>query len=543
MVRMVQIPTRKRRNNKRRTYRQRGGDETDNLIQSLLEEAKTTSWAKLDQIFDDIDEGFVERILAKKDVDPTVFQTLLDRMLLNSVMNDSISITKRLLADDRVNPMADENKAFLYAIQNEKVEMVKLFLESSRFDPGAYDNKAIQVAAAEIPDVKSAEIVKLLLAHPKVDPGANDNEALRSALEYSASMQILSLLLADPRVDITIDDNVIITRAIVGEKEYYETNDFPDTQLLSALLQHPQFDPMADYNLALRLACDFGNEKAAEMLLSDSRVDPSVENNAPLLSASEENHDSIVLLLLQDPRVDPSVGDNSPVQYAAMNRNKGLIDVLLRYPAVSANKNIFRFACEGKYTPGINEFIISKFPEESCTPEEPIEEITQKYDPSIVSYNFIEISEIPLITELSMRDTIVIKATNSYFTLSRSDIEKNFKTNENTRFECLREMIAGSFIYEKDVVVNVPYYYIQGVGNFLVRKAQLLAAMNKYSIIEMIKTEKKIQSLATYGVVQRESGLRLDGNPLEEGSYVSADHCQAGSQQNVYEIRGIVLQP
>jgi hypothetical protein len=151
--------------------------------------------------------------------------------------------------------------------------------------------------------------------------------------------------------------------------------------------------------------------------------------------------------------------------------------------------------------------------------------------------------ELPLITELSMRDTIVIKAVNSYFSMSRNDIDKNIKTNANTRFECLREMIAGSFVYEKDVVVNVPYYYIQGVGNFLVRKKQLLAAINKYSIIEMIKTDKKIQSLATYGVVQREPGLRLDGIPLDEGSYVSADHCQAGTQQNVYDIRGVVLQP
>jgi ankyrin repeat protein len=536
---MPRVPTRKRRNRHRNTYRQRGGDPIDELIQSLVKEERNKVEERIDRLFmeDKVDDELVSRILSKTDIDPSVFEHLMYIMLVKSVTNDMITITSLLLADERVDPMVNHSEAFTHAILNENLEMVKLFLTIPRFNPAEDDNVAIQMASEQIPDEKSSEIVKILLADPRVDPGANDNEALITALKYAPSLLTLSLLIADPRVDLTARDNAVINSAIVGEDYDEGAYSLPDTNLLEFLLRTPRFDPTIGSNLALRLACEQGNKDAVEMLLDDERVDPSMPNNVPILLAAQENHQNIVIMLLNKERVDPAVDDNMPLQYAAANGNKELIHELLSYEAVSSNKNVFKLACDGEYEPDINEYIMKQYPGESCTPAEQIEEVEVKYEETMKTYDIVLIEDVPIITSICNRDNIVMKSNTSYFTLNRKELLSELQTNVNTRFECKGELTGAP--YATDVIIQEPYFYLKSSGNFLVRKSQIAAALEKYAIIELIESPKKIQFLASYKTVQLTPGVGLDGRDV---NIVSADHCQAGTQQNVYDIRGVILQ-
>ena len=356
------------------------------------------------------------------------------------------------------------------------------------------------------------------------------------------NISIVIMMLNDERVDAAAKNNEAITLAI-----FYNHAD-----IVVELLKDSRVDPANNHNFPIRHASEEGFLEIVEELMRDSRVDPSAEGNAPLLLATQNNHEEVVVALLKDPRVDPSVDDNQAIQYAAENKNLELISIFYcDYPNVSNNKNILEMAREGKYAENVNAYILrlySDSPEKVCAvhieSEErfvDISENTLVYTPNMTSYNFIENEEVPIRTELCRRDNILIKVTNSFFTLSRSDIAKNLKTHTHTRFECSGEMIPGSFIYSKDVVVNIPYYYIQGIGNFLVTNEQLISAMNTYSIIELVKSGKHIPVLTSYGVVQGEPGRLLDGTPMQDGAYMSADHCQAGTEQNVYDIYGIIL--
>jgi hypothetical protein len=193
----------------------------------------------------------------------------------------------------------------------------------------------------------------------------------------------------------------------------------------------------------------------------------------------------------------------------------------------------------------------------------------------MVSFNFNEVEYIPIAVELSVRDNLLVRSNQSFFTLSLSTLEGEFATNTNIRFECNREWEGGS-IHTQDVMTDIPYYYMKGNGNFLVKQSQLRSAMKQYSIIELVKSDKHIPYVASYQTVQGTRGFLLDGTPmipeayvgepmrepsggvtddfndqpirgpsgeviLHNFAYVSADHCQSGTGQTVYEIRGVVL--
>lgn len=428
-----------------------------------------------------------------------------------------------------LDPGADDNDAIIEASKSGFTEVVKVLLKDARVNPAARDNDAIVEASIN----GYADVVEVLLKDERVDPAARDNEAIVEASK-SGFTDVVEMLLTDKRVDPSDRDNEAIISA--SENGYVE--------IVAALLKDERVDPAARDNKSIIEASQHGHAEVVEILMEDERVNPAARDNSAIIYATQENYEDVVKLLLKNDNVDPSVSDNMCIQDAAVNGNIALIDLFLLSPKVAANKNIFLFACEGLYKPDINAHIIEAFPDAYCNTEDKIDEYTLKYEPTIKSYNFIENDELPLLSELCIRDNIIIKATNSYFTLSRKDFEKNLRTQENTRFECIKPKGEEDAITvnKDDVISSVPYYYIQGMGNFLVRTQHLLAGMKKYSIIEMVKSDKQIANIAAYGVVQATPGMRLDNTPTEEGAYVSADHCQAGTQQNVYTIKGIILQ-
>ena len=52
-----------------------------------------------------------------------------------------------MLLDDRVDPSAQDNQAFIDASQNGHLEIVKLLLSDARVDPSAQNNQAFISAA------------------------------------------------------------------------------------------------------------------------------------------------------------------------------------------------------------------------------------------------------------------------------------------------------------------------------------------------------------------------------------------------------------
>ena len=67
---------------------------------------------------------------------------------------------------------------------------------------------------------------------------------------------------------------------------------------------------------------------------------------------------------------------------------------------------------------------------------------------------------------------------------------------------------------------------------------QMQAAIKKYAAIQLVASDKTLPFVASRAVVQRDPGTSMNGTPV---NIVSADHCQAGTDKKVYNIRGIVF--
>src|SRR5215217_2379231 len=70
------------------------------------------------------------------------------RILKNASMKGQIEVVKRLLADERVDPSANNNRAIKGASENGHSEVVKRLLADERVNPSANDNWAIKRASA-----------------------------------------------------------------------------------------------------------------------------------------------------------------------------------------------------------------------------------------------------------------------------------------------------------------------------------------------------------------------------------------------------------
>ena len=82
-----------------------------------------------------------------------------------AVTLNNVDALKVLLADERINPAANNNFAIRRASQNGHVAVVKVLLADKRVDPTAHDNYAIRWASLN----SHLEIVKLLLADNRID--------------------------------------------------------------------------------------------------------------------------------------------------------------------------------------------------------------------------------------------------------------------------------------------------------------------------------------------------------------------------------------
>lgn len=151
-------------------------------------------------------------------------------------------------------------------------------------------------------------------------------------------------------------------------------------------------------------------------------------------------------------------------------------------------------------------------------------------------FDFEEADEVPIETLLSGDDHLIFKAKNSYFALPRQTIYDGIGDDSQIRFECKKELDGAP--YEKDVDIWTSYYYIQGNGNFLVLESELDEALDTYKVCELVETTKILKNVASANSVQITPGINRSGQQV---NIVSADHCQAGTPQKVFQLKGVIL--
>jgi len=132
---------------------------------------------------------------------------------------------------------------------------------------------------------------------------------------------------------------------------------------------------------------------------------------------------------------------------------------------------------------------------------------------------------------------IVFKSGDSYTSTSYKNILARLVDNAQTYFECKEQLEGAPYI--KDVHMDQPYFRLQLAGNFTIPLAQMMTLAERSNSMEtnryeLIRTDKRLANDASFNVVQHSPGMGLHNRQV---NMVSADHCQAGTEQSVYEIR------
>ena len=151
-------------------------------------------------------------------------------------------------------------------------------------------------------------------------------------------------------------------------------------------------------------------------------------------------------------------------------------------------------------------------------------------------FDFEESEEVPILTILSKMGNAVFKAKNSYFTLPIARIYDGMDDRSQVRYKCNLKIEGAPF--ENQMDMTKPYYYIQGNGNFIVSLASLELGLHEHKILELVETAERLENVASARNVQATPGVNRHGQDV---NITSGDHCQGGTQQAVFELRGVIL--
>ena len=260
----------------------------------------------------------------------------------------AVEIVADMLADPRIDPTDENERALVSACYNANHEALALLLADGRADP-TFDNNLALIASIRHPDC-----LELLLDDGRADPSADDNRALDRATtqdEYEA----VKLLLEDVRVDalesqcfeIACSRGYLEIVKLLIEGEYImPTNRNMSSGLLDALFSDKV--EVARYLLSypeislqglLPYAIQSESAEIIRLLLSDPRIDPRGEDSDAILLAITYNAPASLRVLLQDRRFDPSANKSEALTLAAGSGNLTLVQILLADKRVDARAN------------------------------------------------------------------------------------------------------------------------------------------------------------------------------------------------------------
>ena len=193
------------------------------------------------------------------------------------------------------------------------------------------------------------------------------------------------------------------------------------------------------------------------------------------------------------------------------------------------------FAPEGPGSDSDDERVLPPYAEAPPLPPVVLATVDVPYTNQKV-FDFEEVDEVPMLSLLSKMGNIVFKAKDSYFTLPADKIYDAMDDGSQVRYKCTSRIEGAPFTHQVDM--ENPYYYIQGNGNFVVSLAALNSGLHNHKVLELVETSEILENVASAQSVQVSPGVTRYGGDV---NIVSADHCQAGTQQTVFELRGVIL--
>jgi len=155
-------------------------------------------------------------------------------------------------------------------------------------------------------------------------------------------------------------------------------------------------------------------------------------------------------------------------------------------------------------------------------------------------YDYGEVDDVD-VNPFELDDTMLIfKAANFYFQYPKEVFVEDLRKNENLIFECKTKLQGAP--YRENLHFDTPYYLLRASGNFAISYGDMLQATEmSYGAYELKKTDKHLAHTASYDSVLKDyTGTGLRGQQVD---IMSADHCQAGSDRDVYELIPIKFLP
>jgi ankyrin repeat protein len=166
-----------------------------------------------------------------------------------------------------------------------------------------------------------------------------------------------------------------------------------------------------------------------------------------------------------------------------------------------------------------------------------LEVIEASYTDMPTAYDMLEMEDMALFDLITSGEKMIFKVKDIYFSTDLTPLHSAMQDKSSTFYECKKELDGTP--YTKDVHADTPYFRVQLNGNFTVPEQQLQAALaSKYSIFELMPSEKKLAFVASYASVQTSPGKDGLGRQV---NIVSADHCQKGSQQVTYTLKAVTM--
>jgi len=154
-------------------------------------------------------------------------------------------------------------------------------------------------------------------------------------------------------------------------------------------------------------------------------------------------------------------------------------------------------------------------------------------------YDFEENDSLELDPFNLDRNNIVFKASNSYFQYPKTLFETHLDNVENMIFECDRRLDFAPLVSQ--IWYESPYYLLRATGNFAIPLRDIRMILNSsINVFDIKKTTKHLSHTTSLESVLLEGSTGLLG---QEVNIMSADHCQAGSSRDVYELIPIQFLP
>jgi ankyrin repeat protein len=436
--------------------------------------------------------------------------------VMMAIMNTKFDIARELLARgaDINAALADEGTtALMLAAGMDDVDAVNFLLDKGA-DRDKKDNKGYKAISHAI----SQKIRDLIAVVRK-------NKGLFIAAKDGNLAGVKAALDAGANIDEVGED---------GQTSLYIASFFNRIDVVKELLDRgANIEAESNGETSLHIASNQGCITIVRLLLArGANIDAETSDGMTSLWIAIEagELDVVRLLLARGANIEKiDHNGNTPLLFASYVGDFRLVNLLLEKGADRNRKNRDgKTAYEIAKTEQIRVLL-------RPIPPVAIEETTIPFANQKV-YDFIEVEDVPIETLMGKTDTLIFKIGNGYFSFPKSQIVSNYSDGSSVRYKCKRE----GFPTSETVVLTEPYYYLQGTSNALVSLDVLKSAINKYGALELVDTGEMVDILASANsITMLDTGLDPYGR---QPNIVSADHCQTGTAQKVYSVKGLIIQ-